>query len=216
MIRRPSPRPAVVTTMLLVVLSASCSDSSLVSAPSSSITPQGASLDHGKLGDMGLAPVARAVIVRRTSKLTADETACAVVSPLHGATISLKKSGLKVTFDQGAVSASTNICIVAPAGDLLTYNFLPHGLQFNSSIKVEQDLKLTNAHNNHLIQAALVGGYLANGIDTDVDLDGVGTFAQVFDVSDSDSGLPIAKVTSSSAKFYTNHFSGYALASGRM
>ena len=82
-------------------------------------------------------------------------------------------------------------------------------------IKVQQDLHNTSAWKNPTIMSGMLGGYLANGVERDVDSHGVGSFAQVFNIYFSDETGTFSKTTPALVKFYTNHFSGYALASGR-
>lgn len=219
--RRLSFRLTLASAIVLVGTSSACNDRALV-APESLAAPQEIRRSDGAVG----APVAvkpsitivRAAIVRRTQPLTVMESQCAYLTPVipsGSMSVALKKAGLKVHFSSGAVTTPTRVCLVAHPGALLTYSFYPHGLRFNNEIKVQQDLHNTTAWKNPTVMSGMLGGYLANGVERDVDSKGVGSFAQVFNIYFSDETGTFTKTTPSLVKFYTNHFSGYALASGR-
>ena len=212
--RRFTIRLTLATAVLLAGTSSACNDRTLISAPDVASTPR---LDR-KRDPNPSTTVASASIVRRTKALQANEFACGLITPTsrsEGTSLSLGKAGLKVTFPRGAVSSATNVCLVAHAGVLLTYSFSPHGLQFNLPIAVKQDLHGTTAFHNGTLASDLLGGYLANEVAKDVDINGVGSFAQVFTVQGADETGKLTNAKPSSVTFYTNHFSGYALASGR-
>jgi hypothetical protein len=213
--RRFTIRLTFATAILLAGTSSACNDRTLISAPDGTATNR---FDLKPLPQTHQV-VASAAIVRRTKPLDFNETACGTISPEgrpgSSTSISLKNAGLKVTFPTGAVSSPTYVCLTAHAGVLLTYSFYPHGLHFNTDVTVQQTLKGTTAFHNSTLASDLIGGYLANEVATDVDANGVGAFAQVFNVVGADEAGAATNVTPSTAKFYTNHFSGYALASGR-
>jgi hypothetical protein len=160
----------------------------------------------------------RASILRRVRPLRSDEVSCRFIDPsrARGATtVALKAAGLRVSFPQTSMSAPTRVCLTAHAGDLLTYTFQPHGLQFNQPILVQQDLRGTTAFHHPLLAEGILGGYLLNGVAADVDADGVGQFEETFTTTVFDDGDLPTKTTPARATFSTSHFSGYALASGR-
>jgi hypothetical protein len=129
--------------------------------------------------------------------------------------IALEQAGLRVTFPAGSVSAPTKVCLTAHAGDLLTYTFQPHGLQFSAPIRVQQDLRGTTAFHNPRLATGMFAGYLLNGVAADVDVDGVGQFEETFSTVVLDDTDAPTSITPARAQFTTLHFSGYALASGR-
>jgi hypothetical protein len=212
--RRFTIRLTFATAILLAGTSSACNDRTLISAPDGTASNR---FDLRQIAQTHQV-VASAAIVRRTKPLALNETVCGQISPESrpGSTsLSLKNAGLKVTFPNGAVSSPTYVCLTAHAGVLLTYSFYPHGLHFNADVTVQQDLHGTTAFHNSTLASDLIGGYLANEVATDVDANGVGAFAQVFNVVGADEAGVTTNVTPMTAKFYTNHFSGYALASGR-
>lgn len=126
-------------------LLASCSD--LPTAPQvEPVAPQ-----NGLLGDLlgvvvgtvdGVVDAVVGVlspILVREDPLTHDEVVTQYVGP-WGGVISLPRAGLTVTIPRGALDRYTRITVKAPAGDLLAYEFLPHGLQFERPIIATQEV----------------------------------------------------------------------------
>jgi hypothetical protein len=109
-----------------------------------------------------------------------------------------------------AVTADLQVRATAHMGNKIVYDFQPHGTQFATPIYVAQLLLNTELHNSRARnkRPEIWGGYLAHGLE-DVDVDGTGYFAEVFNGAYSGRGLETYAV------FTTTHFSGYALASGR-
>lgn len=179
--------------------------------------PRLAAPDAGAQSKIQLGNHVRFPVLARTQRLRRNEVACRDMDPAAtvDVTIALAKAGLKVTFPAGSVGESTEICLTAHAGRLLTYTFEPHGLHFQRPIQVEQDLSHTNAFHNPAVASTLVFGYLEDGVDVDVDADGVGEFAETFDTGVRGDAQNIAPELPSTATFETIHFSGYALASGK-
>ncbi len=83
-------------------------------------------------------------VLHRTHPLAHDEVATEVVGP-RGGVIRLPEAGLTVRFPAYAVPVPTRITVVAPAGDLVGYEFGPHGLRFRRDVTVVQDLSKTDA-----------------------------------------------------------------------
>ncbi|HVE78634.1 MAG TPA: hypothetical protein VNA89_07225 [Gemmatimonadaceae bacterium] len=150
-------------------------------------------------------------VLDRSEPLSRDVVVYATVSPglWEGAstTVRIPDAGLSVVFPYNAVKAPLRIKITAHAGDLVAYSFEPHGVTFNAPIKIQQDLRYTSAYGDTELQRKLVGGYLKNGLD-DIDADGNAKMSEVFKIFYNGS-RPTA------ARFYTTHFSGYIIATGR-
>lgn len=130
-------------------------------------------------------------------------------------TFRLPNTGLTVSFGPYAVDTATYVTLVANKGKFATYEFLPHGTTFRNNVRVTQELKETEAYNNPAIMSTMLAGYMANGAS---DLDattGSVTFSEEFDVYYYDNTTDYTKTKPSVVKFYTRHFSGYSLASGR-
>ena len=129
--------------------------------------------------------------------------------------VKIREAGLNVSFPPGAVSQPLLVTLVAYPGKYLAYGFYPHGATFNVPVKVQQNLHGTSAYQNAEVMSDLIGGYMAGGM---ADLDqttGLATLAETFTIYYWDDTDVFKKTTPSVAKFYTSHFSGYVLASGR-
>jgi hypothetical protein len=94
-------------------------------------------------------------VLRRTTPLLADEVKSARVG-LLGATIVLPKAGLTVVVPPLAAPLGTTITVKAPKGDLVGYEFGPHGIRFRLPVVLTQDLTKTNSTG---LLKPIVGGY---------------------------------------------------------
>jgi hypothetical protein len=205
-------RGGVAALVIAAAGAIACSDQMLPSAPA--LAPAAPSAQRGESKVRF-----RASILRRLEPLRSDEASCSLIDPNRGrreTTVALRKAGLRVSFPVNSVSAPTRVCLTAHAGELLTYTFQPHGLQFNVPIVVQQDLRGTTAFHNPALAQGIFAGYLLNGVALDVDGDGVGQFGETFATAVVDDGDAPTRTTPARASFSTVHFSGYALASGKM
>ncbi|HEY2067593.1 MAG TPA: hypothetical protein VGG84_16685 [Gemmatimonadaceae bacterium] len=189
-----------------------CGDTAPLSAPER-LSPQTAALSRS-----GHRQRVRVPILHRINPLRADEVACRTIDPAAIAgsvSIALPEAGLRVSFPEGSIPSTTQVCLTAHAGSLLTYSFQPHGLQFGVPVQVLQDLRGTTAYNDRVMARTMIAGYLSAGVQADVDDQGVGTFAETFSTAMYDDAEKPTKTAPASVTFSTVHFSGYALASGR-
>jgi hypothetical protein len=83
-------------------------------------------------------------VLTRDEPLTRDEVVSEYIGP-WGGTIRLPRAGLTVTVPRGALDRYTRITVTAPAGDLLGYEFAPHGLQFDRPVILTQEVSLSSA-----------------------------------------------------------------------
>jgi hypothetical protein len=116
----------------LVALGA-CSDAP--TAPQDSV-PSASLLGLPLLGGGGSV---EAHVVHRTVPLATDEVVTKVIG-YSGGTIYLPEAGLTVTVPRGAVLRNTTFTVTAPAGDLVGYEFQPHGTVFRKRLKATQRL----------------------------------------------------------------------------
>jgi hypothetical protein len=154
----PRARPLVRALQLgLVVLASACSD--LPTAPA----PEAVAPSAGLLGDL-LAPVLRpsgqVAVLERSVPLAEDEVVTQWVGRLGGI-IRLPRAGLTVIVPFGALDSSTRITVTAPAGNLVGYEFQPHGLRFARPLTVTQDLLSTAGLGLLDLQAVYFEGELA-------------------------------------------------------
>jgi hypothetical protein len=155
------PRARILLRALLFAASAlgasACAD--LPTAP----TPDGLAPSNGLvgnlLGTLAPAPSGEVSVLERTTPLTEDEVVTQWVGRLGGV-IRLPRSGLTVVVPFGALSRSTRITVTAPAGDLVGYDFQPHGLQFERPLMLTQDLLSTEGLGLLNLQAVYFEGEL--------------------------------------------------------
>jgi hypothetical protein len=168
--------------------------------------PAGATLD-GSASFAGKGGAETAALVKRSKPLKRDIVARATITS-RGGVIALADAGLIVRFPAGAVTSDLVVSVTAHRGNDVLYTFEPHGAQFARPISIEQLLSSTKYDKKtHETFPLLHAGYLARGV-ADVDGSGVGTFAETYSTAFSTRGAAAYVV------FQTNHFSGYALASG--
>jgi len=148
-----------------------------------------------------------AKILMRSKALKGDLQATTTVTP-DGGTLAIPDAGLLVVFPRGAVSRSLVVTVKAHGGKDIVYSFEPHGTHFTQPIAIAQLLDLI-AYSKKSGESlpAIHAGYLQHGLN-DVDALGVGTFSESFPAKYMEGGNNTYVV------FATNHFSGYALASG--
>jgi hypothetical protein len=123
----------------------------------------------------------------------------------EGGRFEIPAAGLAVTIPAGAVSAPTTITARAIAGDLVAYDFGPHGTRFNVPLQVQQRLEGTNW--SQLDEGVrLEAAYFADARQ----LDFARRRARINEV------LPLTiQAGTSTVSFDVWHFSGYLVSSGR-
>jgi hypothetical protein len=134
-------------------------------------------------------------VVHRLTALAEDEVVTRTIG-LLGGVIHLPEAGLVVVVPPLAVSAPTTITVVAPAGDLVGYHFLPEGLVFRAPLLATQNLLLTDAPTALLEGSNLVAAYVQ------------GEFSPVMRALEL---LPL-DVAGALGTFSIRHFSGYVIA----
>ncbi len=144
----------------------------------------------------------------RDVPLGADITVQATIGP-EGGTFAIAEAGLKVIVPAGAVASPTVFTATAHRGDMVAYEFGPHGTRFATALKMQQELKGTSWYKaeNQLVKPEV--GYFAERSDLNEVLD-VGLVSEV---------LPAdiyVELTGSKLRFDVWHFSGYMVSSGRM
>ena len=83
-------------------------------------------------------------VLERTEPLAEEERVSRTIGPLGGVIV-LPRAGLTVVVPPGALPARTDITVVAPAGRLVGYHFLPEGHAFEAPLVLQQFLMGTEA-----------------------------------------------------------------------
>lgn len=81
-------------------------------------------------------------VLERSAPLVEDETVTKTIGR-WGGVIRLREAGLTVIVPFGAVHERTEITVTAPAGDLVGYEFGPHGIEFRRPLTMMQDMTRT-------------------------------------------------------------------------
>jgi hypothetical protein len=191
---------------LAVLAAAGCSaDRSAPVAPESAALVPAPQLSADALSLPGVAQTTpgSATSILRKQPLAADVTVSRVIGA-DGGTIEIPAAGLRVYVPRGALKKSTTITATALKGDMVAYEFGPHGTRFALPLVMSQATEGTNA-------ASLPAGTLLHlGYFTDPGaLDRSSKRAQIAELI---SGL--ALVTNDAVVFPVWHFSGYAVVWG--
>jgi hypothetical protein len=145
-------------------------------------------------------------VMQRAAPLANDISTGAWIGPLGGS-LRIPEAGLSVTVPPGAVLSRTYFSATALKGNLVAYEFGPHGKKFLVPLIMNQStngLNLLDGLTNTLfpIQAAYFPS--RDGIDLE---SGTATVTELLPVK---LDLGLGNIT-----FTVGHFSGYLLASGR-
>jgi hypothetical protein len=143
--------------------------------------------------------------LQRLNSLAHDITVTARIDR-RGGSFSIPEAGLRVVVPSGALTGTqvVNFTATALAGDVVAYDFGPHGLHFARPLKISQELRGTdwaNARRDHL-----EAGYFASRSQLDVENNMV----------EINEFLPLdVDLSGSRMRFEVEHFSGYIITTGR-
>jgi hypothetical protein len=135
-------------------------------------------------------------------KMLGANTASANIGP-NGGILTLASAGLTVVVPKGALSKTMTLSVSARPGQLLSYEFQPHGTQFARPLVVTQDIDGADWSNRSLSGVRAV--YFADESQVD-DASGAVVPTEQMNVQ-----VDNARGTMS---FQIHHFSGYMFASG--
>lgn len=135
-------------------------------------------------------------VLERTEPLGGDIRVTRTIGP-SGGTIRIPEAGLTVIVPRRALRQDTEITVTAPAGELVGYHFAPHGLRFDRSVTIRQDLSKTEASLLTNLLGGLKGAYFMGDLKPRV------LALELLDLNLIDRLL---------AQFRIDHFSGYVIA----
>lgn len=153
----------------------------------------------GLVGDL-VSGLIKKDVLKRTKPLPRDIRVAATIGK-NGGTLSIPEAGLHLTIPAGAVNANTRFTVTALKGSLVAYEFGPHGIEFNNSLTLRQDLSATEWTLLNL--RPLIGGYFAETKHLN-ETNGTALLSELL----QGVVVPIAKQFS----FRIDHFSGYVVA----
>jgi hypothetical protein len=194
-------RILLLTSVFVAAIAAACVSTDTPTSPSG---PAGSSPltepTAASASLLGLGNPIEVTPLLRNAPLSQSLSASATVGPLGG-TLSLPGAGLLVVIPPLALSSRQTITVTAVAGSNVEYEFAPHGLKFNLPLVVTQNLGVTQAGANGLVNPlSLFAGYFPDSTKP---------------TSITESLNVNVNLLNQVATFTVWHFSGYILASGR-
>jgi hypothetical protein len=195
---RPAPRYSVgVGVALLTLLAAGCADLATAPGVPGAGVPARPSLEV-------VSPSVVAAGLRRSSPLPQTVAGVLTVGP-SGGTFAFRGTGLTIHVPRGAVTRALTISVTAYAGDMVAYDFQPHGTVFARPLVLRQAVG-TTTYAGLADRSGVEAGYFADARQLDV-ANGRATVDEFLPVSVDAAG--------SALTFSVEHFSGYMLSSGR-
>lgn len=148
-------------------------------------------------------------VLQRNSPLPLTVSASFVVGPAGGTyrLVGGSDLGLTIAFPQNAVRQNTRITVRARPGNLVAYEFEPHGITFDAPVVLQQSLSGTVAFRNDAVMSGLAGGYSTTDVYREVAETGSATVEEEFPIT-----IDPARQT---ARFEIRHFSIYLVSVGR-
>lgn len=188
---RPSLRRTVFTVALAFTASA-CTEGADPLAPSTTES-------EGLISSLWTGLVGPMEVVERTVALDDTLTATARIGRAGGV-IEIPEAGLRFVVPRGALRRPTTITVTAPAGDLVGYEFAPHGLQFRRPARIVQSIQGTELETMRFRLLRRARGAYFTG-----DLLPVINPLEIFD-------LDLLPGLGGDVSFDVDHFSGYVIA----
>jgi hypothetical protein len=198
-------RIARLSVPLFAALALGCTGTDSPTVPSSSMAPSSsARRDHVGYGNPDTV-----LVLKRSNGLSRDFTESADIGP-RGGTIRINQAGVTISFPAGALSQTVRITATAKAGYDVAYEFQPHGLVFAVPVTITQDVRSTWATKYPFLLPKLAGAYFEGAIGDNY-VDSWHLFAKVAEMRGG-----VLQPGDRDFTFTINHFSGYALSTGRM
>jgi hypothetical protein len=179
------------------LLASSCADSHHVTSP--------AQVDGAVANGLILSAPAQFNGITRNVPLAVAESGSATIGVLGG-TITLPGAGLTLVVPALALTQPTVITVTAVPGQLVAYEFEPHGQQFAVPLIATQSLAGTSADQGGALASVLYAGYFPSIADLD-QLNATAMITELLGTSIS--------AWNTSATFLVPHFSGWLIGTGR-
>ena len=150
-------------------------------------------------------PAVTASVLTRTTPLDADYTVSKIIGPLGGS-LSVP-GGLKITVPPLALRRVVILTATALKGNMVAYEFGPHGTVFNVPLVMTQDLRGTSGEGMTGVSTTEVGYFLDRAkLDFASDKASINEFLPA--------SLSVS-LTGESLTYSVKHFSGYVIVTGR-
>ena len=194
---RPLARAVAAFGVAAAALSAACADVSTAptnASPSASLSPSTLVRSKGGPGTTST--------VGRVNAFAQPVTVSYHIDPRESGRIEIPAAGLRIDVPKGAVSEPVTISVTALPGNVVAYEFQPHGLVFRRPLEVRQDLRAVDLPGQRDLEIA----YFADKGQLDV----AGGKARVNEFLASNFDF-----SGSEVRFDIEHFSGYMVSWGR-
>jgi hypothetical protein len=188
-------RIVAVASLALIAVATGCSDRS-----ATPFTPEREPVQLEVVS-----PPVIALPLKRLHALPNDITRSITLSGTGGV-INIPEAGFHLNVPKNAIigMGKITITVTALAGDMVAYEFSPHGTVFKYPVKLTQDLAVTSWHANEG-RTDLEAAYFKS-VD-DIDLQRNEVVAYEF--------LPVVFASGDRLHFDVKHFSGYLVSTGR-
>lgn len=154
-------RITAIAVAVIMVSAVGCSDPAAVTAPSPAPNQN---LLSGLLG------TATGLLQKKAVKWTEQPAAVSVSGYIGrtGGTLSVPQADFRIDFPSGAVDSTTKITVTVVNGDYVTYDMLPHGINFRVPVVVKQGLHNTAAYDSPDVWPTLTGTYVLSDLVPDL------------------------------------------------
>jgi hypothetical protein len=188
----------------LVLSAAACAGDRAPLAPRADVPAAETSLDasppRAETAPLPPATIGEGTTLLRAVPLANDLTVSRIIGP-SGGELEIPEAGLRVVVPRGALTRSTTITATALAGDMVAYEFGPHGTRFTRPLVVVQQTASTDF--GSLPAGTLVQAGYFTGPDA---LDRATKKARLAEV------IPTLGIsTGTDIAFFVWHFSGYTV-----
>lgn len=142
-------------------------------------------------------------VMKRTVPLSHDMSDSDEFEDGEGGWLGVREAGIAVYIPDGAVAQEEiDITLEALAGDNVAFEFSPHGLTFQKPIKIRVSVQNTEAE--YMLGLGLPNGPINGmiGVYYELNINGQAVPLENFQIHWNNGWL----------EFWTNHFSGYAIA----
>lgn len=106
--------------------------------------------------------------LERTDPVEEGTCASGIAIGPAGGVVECEEAGLRLTFPEGAVSDTVEVSVDVPRGDLVGYEFAPHGIEFEKKVRLRQALDGTEAAGDLSLLGDLEGAYV-DEVDDEVE-----------------------------------------------
>jgi hypothetical protein len=189
---------------LAMIAAVACTGDRAPVAPQAAVPAAETSLDatdlRAEIATVETTAIGQGTTLVRSQPLASDVTVSKIIGP-GGGELEIPQAGLRVYVPRGALTRSTTITATALKGDMVAYEFGPHGTRFALPLVVTQRTEGTDAASLPAGSVLSLGYFTSPG-----QLDPVTRTASIAELISR-----LAFSTGDAVVFPVTHFSGYAV-----